>query len=230
MHAEDYELAPNRIARWRARSARGRTSRRRPRSVVPGRRSRRTTAPLWRARYGTARGCAAAAPGRLRRAAALDAVDRGDTMRREALLPVAAATAVDAARADSLLFVYGMTLVRVRECSTAVRVFEGVIRRQRVAVVAESRARDLASARWPRGNRAGAGPPGDAEGWSAAPRRRPHHPTWCGDVPRSGGCPLAQGDNAGAMESYQQALAAERRADTIHNGHRKAEPIRKGRT
>src|SRR5207247_4128551 len=69
--------------------------------------------------------------------AALDAVDRGDTAEARALLPVAAASAVDAARADSLLFVYGMTLVRVRDCSAAVRVFEGVVRRQRAASVVE---------------------------------------------------------------------------------------------
>src|SRR3989449_9893069 len=65
--------------------------------------------------------------------AALDAVDRGDTAEARALLPVAAASAVDAARADPLLFGYGMTLVRVRDCSTAVGVFEGVVRRQRAA-------------------------------------------------------------------------------------------------
>src|SRR5258705_1957525 len=70
--------------------------------------------------------------------AALDAVDRGDTAEAAALLPVAAATAVDAARSDSLLFVYGMTLVRVKDCSTAVRVFEGVIRRHRAPAVVES--------------------------------------------------------------------------------------------
>ena len=69
--------------------------------------------------------------------AALDAVDRGDTAEARALLPVAAASALDASRADSLLFVYGMTLVRVRDCSTAVRVFEGVVRRQRAASVVE---------------------------------------------------------------------------------------------
>src|SRR2546423_1143497 len=63
--------------------------------------------------------------------AALDAVDRGDTAEANALLPVAAASAVDASRADSLLYVYGMARARVRDCSTAVRVFEGVVRRQR---------------------------------------------------------------------------------------------------
>src|SRR5438270_8461284 len=75
--------------------------------------------------------------------AALDAVDRGDTAEARALLPVAAASAVDAARADSLLFVYGMTLVRVRDCSTAVRVFEGVVRRQRAVLVVEQECEGL---------------------------------------------------------------------------------------
>src|SRR5258705_182082 len=60
--------------------------------------------------------------GRYATLSALDAVDRGDTATALALLPVATAASGDPARADSLLYVYAMTLVRVRACSTAVRV------------------------------------------------------------------------------------------------------------
>ena len=53
--------------------------------------------------------------GRYATLAALDAVDRGDTATALALLPVATAASGDPARADSLLYLYGMALVRVRD-------------------------------------------------------------------------------------------------------------------
>ena len=149
--------------------------------------------------------------------AALDAVDRGDTAGAVALLPVAAASAVDAARADSLLFVYGMTLVRVRDCSTAVRVFEGVIRRQRAAAVVESAREGLGLCALLQGQIAlEQGHPADAEVWF----RRATAPGASPDVVRGaflglGDVRLAQGDVAGAMESYQQALAGGTPGDTI---------------
>jgi tetratricopeptide (TPR) repeat protein len=149
--------------------------------------------------------------------AALDAVNRSDTAEAKALLPVAAATAVDAARADSLLFVYGMTLVRVRECSTAVRVFEGVVRRQRAVAVVESAREGLGLCALVAGQIAlEQGHPADAEGWF----RRATAPGASPDVVRGaflglGDVRLAQGDIAGAMESYQQALAGGTPGDTI---------------
>lgn len=149
--------------------------------------------------------------------AALDAVDRGDTAEAAALLPAAAASAADAARADSLLFVYGRTLVRVRDCSTAVRVFEGVIRRQRAAVVVESAREGLGLCALVEGQRAlEQGHPADAEAWF----RRATAPGASPDVERAaflglGDVRLAQGDLAGAMESYQQALAGGTPGDTI---------------
>ncbi len=149
--------------------------------------------------------------------AALDAVDRGDTAGAAALLPVAAASAADAARADSLLFVYGRTLVRVRDCSTAVRVFEGVIRRQRAAAVVESAREGLGLCALVEGQRAlDQGHPADAEAWF----RRATAPGASPDVERAaflglGDVRLAQGDLAGAMESYQQALAGGTPGDTI---------------
>jgi len=149
--------------------------------------------------------------------AALDAVDRGDTAEAAALLPVAAASAVDAARADSLLYLYGMTLVRVRDCSTAVRVFEGVIRRQRAASVVEPAREGLGLCALVAGQMAlENGRPGDAEDWF----RRATAPGASPDVVRAaflglGDVRLAQGDIAGAMDSYQQALAGGTPGDTI---------------
>ena len=149
--------------------------------------------------------------------AALDAVERGDTAEAVALLPVAAASAVDAARADSLLYVYGMMLVRVRDCSTAVRVFEGVIRRQRAASVVEPAREGLGLCALVAGQMAlESGRPGDAEDWF----RRATAPGASPDVVRAaflglGDVRLAQGDIAGAMDSYQQALAGGTPGDTI---------------
>jgi len=149
--------------------------------------------------------------------AALDAVDRGDTAEARALLPVAAASAVDAARADSLLFAYGMTLVRVRDCSTAVRVFEGVVRRQRAPAVVERAREGLGLCALVQGQMAlEQGHPADAEAWF----RRATAPGASPDVVRGaflglGDVRLAQGDIAGAMESYQQALAGGTPGDTI---------------
>ena len=149
--------------------------------------------------------------------AALDAVDRGDTAEAAALLPVAAAAAVDAARSDSLLFVYGMTLVRVKDCSTAVRVFEGVIRRKRAPAVVEPAREGLGLCALVEGQMAlQKGRPGDAEDWF----RRATAPGASTDVVRAaflglGDVRLAQGDIAGAMESYQQALAGGTPGDTI---------------
>jgi tetratricopeptide (TPR) repeat protein len=149
--------------------------------------------------------------------AALDAVGRGDTAGARALLPVAAASAVDAARADSLLFVYGMTLVRVRDCSTAVRVFEGVVRRQRAPAVVEPAREGLGLCALVEGQIAlEQGRPADAEGWF----RRATAPGASPDVVRGaflglGDVRLAQGDVAGAMESYQQALSGGTPGDTI---------------
>ena len=149
--------------------------------------------------------------------AALDAAERGDTAEAAALLPAAAASAVDVSRADSLLFVYGMTLVRMRDCGTAVRVFEGVIRRQRAAVVVESAREGLGLCALVEGQVAlERGRPADAEGWF----RRATAPGASPDVVRAaflglGDVRLAQGDVAGAMESYQQALAGGTPGDTI---------------
>ena len=110
-----------------------------------------------------------------------------------------------------------MTLVRVRECSTAVAVFEGVIRRQRAAAVVESAREGLGLCALVEGQIAlEQGRPADAEGWF----RRATAPGASPDVVRGaflglGDVRLAQGDVPGAMESYQQALAGGTPGDTI---------------
>ena len=155
--------------------------------------------------------------GRYATLSALDAVDRGDTATALALLPVAAAASGDPARADSLLYVWGMTLVRVRACSTAVPVFEGVIRRGRAPVVAESAREGLGLCTLLQGQIAlEQGRPADAEGWF----RRATAPGAPPDVVRAaflglGDVRLSQGDIAGALESYQQALVGGTPGDTI---------------
>jgi tetratricopeptide (TPR) repeat protein len=149
--------------------------------------------------------------------AALDAVDRGDTAEALALLPAAAAGATDLARADSLLYVYGMTLVRVRDCGTAVPVFEGVIRRQRAPAVGEAAREGLGLCALVEGQLAlERGRPADAEAWF----RRATAPGAPPDVIRAaflglGDVRLAEGDIAAALDSYQQALVGGTRGDTL---------------
>ena len=218
LHAEDYELAAEayrtlaRRDRSRAeeaadgldrvaRAALGANDRRALASALTGMREIAPRRPL----------------GRYVVLAALDAVDRGDTAEAAALLPAAAASAPDASRADSLLFVYGRALVRVRDCGTAVRVFEGVIRRQRAASVVEQAREGLGLCALVEGQMAlEQGRPADAEGWF----RRATAPGASTDVTRAaflglGDVRLSQGDMAGALESYQQALLGGTPGDTI---------------
>jgi tetratricopeptide (TPR) repeat protein len=155
--------------------------------------------------------------GRYTRLAALDAADRGDTAGAMALLPGAIAAASDARMADSLLFVYGMAAVRVRDCGTAVPAFEGVIRRQREPGVTERAREGLGLCSLVQGQRLlENGKPTEAEDWF----RRATAPGAPADVVRGaflglGDVKLAQGDVAAALESYQQALAGGARGDTL---------------
>ena len=155
--------------------------------------------------------------GRFARLAALDAAERGDTAAAMALLPAAAAAAGDPRIADSLLYVYGMVAVRARACSTAVPVFEGVIRRQREPAVGDGAREGLGLCALVEGQRLlAAGKPTEAEDWF----RRATAPGAPAAVVRGaflglGDVKLAQGDVAGALESYQQALAGGTPGDTL---------------
>jgi len=155
--------------------------------------------------------------GRYARLAALDAADHGDTAGAMALLPAAAAAAGDARIADSLLFVYGMSAVRARDCATAVPVFEGVIRRQREPAVADGAREGMGLCSLVEGQRLlDGGKPAEAEDWF----RRATAPGAPADVVRGafiglGDVKLAQGDVAAALDSYQQALTGGTPGDTI---------------
>src|SRR5258705_7556045 len=124
-------------------------------------------------------------------------------------------------------------MVRVRDCSTAVRVFEGVVRRQRAATVVEQAREGLGLCALVEGQIAlEQGRPADAEGWF----RRATAPGASPDVVRGaflglGDVRLAQGDVAGAVGGYQQARArgtprgtTSQRAQEKLNALGKAEP------
>ena len=155
--------------------------------------------------------------GKYVRLVALDAADRGDTLEALALLPSAVAAASDGRSADSLLFLYGMAAMRARACSTAVPVFEAVIRRQRAPVVVDGAREGLGLCALIAGQRLlDSGKPADAEDWF----RRATAPGSPPDVVRGaflglGDVKLAQGDVTGAVESYQQAIVGGAPGDTI---------------
>jgi tetratricopeptide (TPR) repeat protein len=155
--------------------------------------------------------------GRYARHTALDAAEQGQMEDAMVLLPAAAAAAGNAATADSLLFVYGLMAVRRRDCAAAIPVFEGVLRRNRAAEVAD-------------GAREGLGLCALVEGQLALERRdyvgaeewfrRASAPGAAEDVVRGaqlglGDVRLAQGDVVGALVSFQQALSGGTPGDTI---------------
>jgi tetratricopeptide (TPR) repeat protein len=155
--------------------------------------------------------------GRYARLAALDAAERGDTAAAMALLPSAVAAASDGRTADSLLFVYGTTAARARDCRLAVPVFEGVIRRQREPAVTDPAREGLSLCALFEGQaRLEGGKPAEAADWF----KRATAPGAASDVARAaylglGDVQLAQGDLPGALESYQQALAGGNPGDSI---------------
>lgn len=155
--------------------------------------------------------------GRYARLVALDAVDQGNTADALALLPTAVATGVDGRSADSLLYLFGMIAVRAKDCGTAVPVFEAVLRRQREPAVLDGAREGLGLCALIQGQAAlDAGRPTEAEDWF----RRATAPGAAVDVARAaflglGDVRLAQGDVAGALESYQQALLGGVPGDSI---------------
>ena len=155
--------------------------------------------------------------GRYARLVALDAVDRGDTAAALAFLPVAIAAAGDGRIADSLLYLYGMATLRVGDCSTAVAVFEGVLRRQRVPNVVDQARAGVGQCALVQGQQAlAAGHPADAENWF----RMATAPGVDTDVARAGhlglgDVALAQGDVGAAIDHYQQALVGGTPGDSI---------------
>jgi hypothetical protein len=110
-----------------------------------------------------------------------------------------------------------MSAVRARDCTTAVPVFEGVIRRQREPAVADEAREGLGLCSLVEGQRLlDGGKPAEAEDWF----RRASAPGAPTDVVRGafiglGDVKLAQGDVAAALENYQQALIGGTPGDTI---------------
>ncbi len=155
--------------------------------------------------------------GRYARIVALDAVEQGNTAAALAFLPTAVAAAPDGRSADSLLYLYAATAVRARDCSTAVPLFEGVIRRRRSPDVVDPAREGLGHCALLAGQRAlEQGTPGIAEDWF----RRATAPGASTDVMRAafiglGDVRLAQGDLVGALESYQQVLIGGAPGDTL---------------
>ncbi|HXF96809.1 MAG TPA: tetratricopeptide repeat protein [Gemmatimonadales bacterium] len=155
--------------------------------------------------------------GRFARLAALDAAEAGRSAEALALLPTAAAAAPDARSADSLLFVYAMTALRARDCATALAVFEGLLRRNRAPEVVDGAREGQGLCALVEGQLAlERGQPAAAEGWfrqAAAPGSSPE--VMRGAFLGLGDVLLAQGDLAGALGSYQQALSGGAPGDTI---------------
>jgi len=155
--------------------------------------------------------------GRYVRFVAVDAVDRGDPQDALALLPAAIAAAGDGKTADSLLYLYGAASIRAKDCSTAVRAFETVLRRQREPAVLDRAREGVSQCALVEGQLAlERGQPAAAEDWF----RRATAPGAPIDVARAaflglGDVRLALGDLAGAMDSYQQALVGGVSGDTI---------------
>ena len=110
-----------------------------------------------------------------------------------------------------------MAAVRVKDCSTAVAVFEGVIRRQRAPDVLDDAREGLGMCALVRGQDAlDHGHPAEAEDWF----RRASAPGVATTVERAaylglGDVRLAQGDVAGAVTAYQQSLVGGLPGDTL---------------
>jgi tetratricopeptide (TPR) repeat protein len=151
------------------------------------------------------------------RIVALDAAAAGNTRAALAYLPTAIAAAPDARVADSLLFVYGEAAALARDCSTAMEVFEGILRRQRQPVVLDAAREDEARCALALGQTAlAAGRPVDAEAWL----RRAVIPGATVEVIRGaslglGDVALARGDVVAAVDYYQQVLAAGLPGDSL---------------
>ncbi|HKI94525.1 MAG TPA: tetratricopeptide repeat protein [Gemmatimonadales bacterium] len=133
------------------------------------------------------------------------------------LLPYAAAAAPDARRQDSLMYLYGVALVRAGRCGQAVPVFESLLRRQRDPAVQGDAARGAASCALTLGrNSLNSGQPSDAADWfRRAATEAPDTPEGRAAYVGLGDVMFAQGDFAGAADAYQRAMAGAAPGDSI---------------
>ena len=167
---------------------------------------------------GALRALAPARPlGRYARAAAGEALARGDDADAMELLPMAIAATADPRAADSLLYQYGVTAERLKSCDTATEAFTAVLERKHDGDVSDDARAGLAACALQTGQGLLAqGKPGDAESWF----RRATAPGADPDVGRAawiglGDVRLAQGDIAGALDAYQSALTGGSPGDSI---------------
>jgi len=151
------------------------------------------------------------------RAVAVDAAEQGRLAEARALLPPAIAAATDERSADSLLYAYAMVAARARDCAVAVPAFETVLRRGREPAVVDGAREGIGLCALLEGRRVlEAGRTAEAEAWF----RRATAPGAAPDVARAaflglGDIRLAQGDVAGALESYQRVLQDGAPGDTL---------------
>lgn len=151
------------------------------------------------------------------RVVAVDAAERGRIAEARALLPPAIAAATDDRSADSLLYAYGLVAARARDCAVAMPAFETVLRRGREPAVMDGAREGIGLCALLEGQRhLQAGRAAEAEDWF----RRASAPGAAPDVARAaflglGDIRLAQGDVAGALESYQRVLQDGVPGDTL---------------
>jgi tetratricopeptide (TPR) repeat protein len=151
------------------------------------------------------------------RAVAVDAAEQGRLAEARALLPPAIASATGERSADSLLYVYGVVSARANDCDVAVPAFETVLRRGREPAVTDLAREGIGLCALLEGRRAlEAGRTSEAEDWF----RRASAPGAASDVQRAallglGDIRLAQGDVAGALESYQRVVSEGTPGDTL---------------
>ncbi|GBD32883.1 hypothetical protein HRbin33_01859 [bacterium HR33] len=133
------------------------------------------------------------------------------------ILPYAAASAPDARKQDSLMYLYGLGLARRGRCPDALPVLESLVRRRREPAVVGPAGRELARCALNLGRKAlDDGQPQQAEEWfrraagygGSDPLARAAY-IGLGDVL------FARGDYAGAAGAYQQAMIGAEPGDSL---------------
>ncbi len=134
-----------------------------------------------------------------------------------AVILFAAANAPDARLQDSLMYAYGIMLVRLGRCDAAVPVFESVLLRQReMSVQSGARLRAAACALETGRRRLNRGEPGEAEPWferaiAVGDNNYPARAAYLG----LGNVRFALGDYQGAADAFRNAMIGGSATDSI---------------
>lgn len=133
------------------------------------------------------------------------------------VLPYAAASAPDARRQDSLMYLYGAGLARRGRCPEALPVLESVLRRRREPAVITVAGRELARCALNLGRKAlDEGQPQQAEEWfRRAAEYGGSDPLTRAAYIGLGDVLFARGDYSGAAGAYQQAMAGAEPGDSL---------------